>query len=135
MASADQRLWCTYHHADLRIEPFGSGFDLVMMVYGQFNVFPRNIGQMILEKAAGALAPGGCLLLEIQSAMKVQQGGEEAPSWYVARSGLFISTSTMAPACLPTPGRRGSPHSPAVCCVTGRVRPSVTTTAMDTSTS
>ena len=63
-----------------------------MMIYGQFNVFPRHRGMEILSKAHAALAPGGCLLLELQSAAQVQKDGEKGPSWYSAPSGLFSDT-------------------------------------------
>jgi len=89
IAAAEAHLSCTYHHADVRDGLFGGGFDLVMMVYGQFNVFPRDRGLEILKKAHGALKPRGSLLLEIQSREQIQQGGEKAPSWYTAQSGLF----------------------------------------------
>jgi hypothetical protein len=60
-----------------------------MMIYGQFNVFPRDRGLEILKKAQRALRPGGTVLLEIQSREQVQQDGEKAPNWYTAQSGLF----------------------------------------------
>jgi SAM-dependent methyltransferase len=88
IATADD-LPCRFVLADLREEAFGVGFDLVMMIYGQFNVFPRHRGMEILRKAHAALAPGGCLLLELQSAAQIQKGGESGPSWYSAPSGLF----------------------------------------------
>jgi SAM-dependent methyltransferase len=80
---------CSYRQADVRDGLFGEGFDLVMMVYGQFNVFPRNRGLEILKNAHAALKPGGALLLELQSRKQIQQGGESPPSWYSAKSGLF----------------------------------------------
>ena len=43
----------------------------------------------ILRKAQAALAPGGRLLLELQSAAQIQKDGESGPSWYTAPSGLF----------------------------------------------
>ena len=89
IAAAEADLSCTFHHADVRDGPFGDGFDLVMMIYGQFNVFPRDRGLEILKKAHGALKPGGSLLLEVQSREQIQQGGENAPSWHTAQSGLF----------------------------------------------
>jgi SAM-dependent methyltransferase len=89
IAAAEAHLSCTYQQADVRNGLFGEGFDLVMMVYGQFNVFPRDRGLEILKKAHGALKPGGSLLLEVQSRQQIQQGGEKAPSWYSAQSGLF----------------------------------------------
>jgi SAM-dependent methyltransferase len=89
IGAAETDLACTYHQADVRGESFGEGFDLVMMIYGQFNVFPRDRGLEILKKAQRALRPGGTVLLEIQSREQVQQGGEKAPNWYTAQSGLF----------------------------------------------
>ncbi len=80
---------CRYLHGDLRDQDFGSGFDLVMLVYGQFNVFPRTVGLQILRKAHDALVPGGRLLLEVQSAALIEAGGRADPSWYSATEGLF----------------------------------------------
>ncbi len=80
---------CTYHHADVRDGQFGRDFDLVMMLYGQLNVFPRARGLEILTNAHQALKPGGSLLLEIQTPEQLRRGGEAGPSWYSAQSGLF----------------------------------------------
>ncbi|MDP6779960.1 MAG: methyltransferase domain-containing protein [Candidatus Latescibacteria bacterium] len=80
---------CTLYQDDVREADFGHGFDLVMMIYGQFNVFRRDQVLKILEKAHGALKPGGSLLLEVQSREQIQQGGEAPPSWYSTQSGLF----------------------------------------------
>jgi SAM-dependent methyltransferase len=89
VATAAPDLSCTYRLADLREGLSGEGFDLVMMVYGQFNVFPRGRGLEILRGAHGALRPGGSLLLEVQGREQIQRGGESAASWYSCRSGLF----------------------------------------------
>ena len=87
--TADEGLTCRFIHADLRDEVFGDGFDLVMMIFGQFNVFPRDRAMEILRKAHAALEPGGRLLLELQAAEQIQKGGGTEPSWYSAPSGLF----------------------------------------------
>jgi hypothetical protein len=87
--AAEPELSCTYHQADVRDSVFGESFDLVMMLYGQFNVFPRDRGLEILKKARAALKPDGSLLLEVQSAEQIQKGGENGPSWYSAQTGLF----------------------------------------------
>ncbi len=89
IAAAKADLSCTFLHADVRDGLFGEGFDLVMMIYGQFNVFPRDRGLEILKKAHAALKPGGSLLLEVQTAEQIQKAGESGPSWYSAQSGLF----------------------------------------------
>jgi SAM-dependent methyltransferase len=83
---------CTYHLADVRHGSFGKGFDVVMMLYGQINVFPRDVALEILKEAHAALKAGGRLLLEVQSLEQIKEGGEKAPSWYSARSGLFSGT-------------------------------------------
>jgi hypothetical protein len=62
-----------------------------MMVYGQFNVFPRDRGVEILKRARAALAPGGSLLLEIQGFEGIERRAGAGPSWYTAASGLFSS--------------------------------------------
>ncbi len=87
--AAEAQLSCTFHQADVREEPFGEGFDLVMMIYGQFNVFPRERGLEILKKAHRALKPEGSLLLEVQGREQILQAAEKGPSWYSAQSGLF----------------------------------------------
>jgi SAM-dependent methyltransferase len=87
--AVEQGLPCRFVHADLREVSFGLGFDLVMMVYGQFNVFPRDRALEILKKAHAALQPGGHLLLELQSTEQIRKSAEAGPSWYSARSGLF----------------------------------------------
>jgi SAM-dependent methyltransferase len=89
MAAAGPDLSCTYHQGDLRDGDFGEGYDLVMMIYGQFNVFPRKVGLEILKNARGALKPGGSLLLEVQGRELIRREGQKSPSWHTARSGLF----------------------------------------------
>jgi len=88
----EKGLRCRFIHADVRDEDFGDGFDLVMMIFGQLNVFPRPRAMEILTKAHAALAPGGRLLLEVQVAEQIQKGGEAGPSWYSAPTGLFSET-------------------------------------------
>jgi SAM-dependent methyltransferase len=90
--AANEGLRCRYIHADVRDGAFGGGFDLVMMIFGQINVFPRDRAMEILTKAHAALQPGGRLLLEYQAAEQVKNGGEAGPSWYSAASGLFSDT-------------------------------------------
>jgi SAM-dependent methyltransferase len=89
IAESESKLSCTFHRADVRDGSFGEAFDLAMMVYGQFNVFPRERGLEILKKTRAALNPGGALLLEVQSREQIQNAGEAALSWYSAQTGLF----------------------------------------------
>ncbi len=84
-----QPLDCTYVQGDVRTADFGVGFDLVMMVFGELNVFRPSDARTILKKAKRALARGGVLLLEPHRFGTVEQVGKQGPSWHGAESGLF----------------------------------------------
>ena len=83
------RLACTYTCQDFRQTGFPRGMGLVMLIYGEFNVFHPGDAKLILTKAAEALKPGGWLLLEPHSYDKIQQIGEQPASWYSSQGGLF----------------------------------------------
>jgi SAM-dependent methyltransferase len=80
---------CTYHLGDIREMDFGDGFDLVMLIFGEFNVFQPEDAHKILTKARQALAAGGRLLLEVHTTEAVRQIGSSTPSWRAAERGLF----------------------------------------------
>ncbi len=80
---------CSYTLGDVRAEKFGRGFDLVLFIFGEFNVFTPADAQKILQKAFGALKPEGKLLLEIHTVDTVEQLGNQPPTWYTSKSGLF----------------------------------------------
>jgi len=82
-------LECTYVHEDIRQADFGTGFDLVMFLFGELNVFRPADAGTILAKANGALVPGGTLLLEPHRFDVVEKIGTQAPSWHTAEAGLF----------------------------------------------
>lgn len=80
---------CVYQLGDIRESEFGAGFDLVMLIYGEFNVFRPADARAILAKARRALVAGGRLLLEVHRIEAVQRIGTAAPSWRAAERGLF----------------------------------------------
>lgn len=80
---------CQYSQQDIRTADYGIGYDLVMSIYGEFNVFRPQEARDILAKAWHALLPGGHLLLEPHSFDKVKQVGEQPASWYSTERGLF----------------------------------------------
>jgi SAM-dependent methyltransferase len=82
-------LSCTYYLGDLRAAEFGGGFDLAMLIYGEFNVFRRSEVKDILLKAASALTADGLLLLEPQSDTAIHRVGRHRASWYRSEKGLF----------------------------------------------
>jgi SAM-dependent methyltransferase len=82
-------LGCTYDLMDIRKADFGSQYDLVMFIFGEFNVFTPQDANQILKKAQTSIQPGGSLLLEVHTFEVVRQIGEQPSSWYSAGSGLF----------------------------------------------
>jgi SAM-dependent methyltransferase len=82
-------LRCRYLLEDIRGASYGSGFDLVMLIFGEFNVFRPADARRILRKAFDALKPGGIVLLEPQTFEAVLAEGRRGTSWYSAPSGLF----------------------------------------------
>jgi 2-polyprenyl-3-methyl-5-hydroxy-6-metoxy-1,4-benzoquinol methylase len=80
-------LRCTYRQEDIRTAPFGTRFGLVMLVYGQLNVFRREEARAILMRASEALEPGGVLLLEPQRFQTVERTGRSGTSWYTSAEG------------------------------------------------
>jgi SAM-dependent methyltransferase len=87
--AADEGLGCTYVHEDMRKADYGGGFDLAMLLYGEFNVFRRSDARAVLAKARDAITPGGTILLEPHAFTAVQSMGERPATWYSAKSGLF----------------------------------------------
>jgi len=82
-------LSCSYILDDIRTADYGTGYDLVMLIFGEFNVFRSQEASVILEKANHALLDGGLLLLEPHKFEAVRQLGLAPPTWYTADSGLF----------------------------------------------
>ena len=80
---------CTYIEEDLRKADFGTGYGLVMLIYGEFNVFRPEQAREILARIHRALKPGGYLLLEPHTYEKVLEMGAQPASWYTAEKGLF----------------------------------------------
>lgn len=80
-----------YRQEDIRRADYGSGYDLVMLIYGEFNVFSPEDARLILTNARQALAPGGRLLLEVHTFEAVHNLGLQPASWSALESGLFCA--------------------------------------------
>lgn len=78
-----------YVERDIRETDFGSGFDLVLLLYGQINVFQRHEAADIVRRASLALNPGGALIVEPQTFEHVRAVGMTEPSWSSHQAGLF----------------------------------------------
>ncbi len=87
--AAREQLSCTYDFQDVRKAEYPHGMGLVMLIYGEFNVFRPADAVMILDKAWQALTPGGLLLLEPHPWSVVKRLGDAPPSWYSSPGGLF----------------------------------------------
>lgn len=85
----DAGLACTYRQQDIRKADYGGDYGLVMLIFGEFNVFRPAEARRILEKADLALKPTGHLLLEPHTFNAVRELGEAPSSWHAAESGLF----------------------------------------------
>jgi len=59
-------------HGDIRSVDFGGGYDLAIMVFGEFNVFSPDECKKILKKTFEALSPDGKLLLEAHTFKAVE---------------------------------------------------------------
>ena len=85
--AAIEGLDCRYRLEDVRKADYGDGYGLVMMIFGQFNVFRRSDACRILEKTFSALAPDGLLLLEPQRFDTVMKQGQAGNSWHTCGEG------------------------------------------------
>ena len=79
----------SYILGDLRTTDFGTSHDLIMFIFGEFNVFKPEDAKSILDKAYAALKPGGKLLLEPQTFDAVYETGNQPATWYSAKNELF----------------------------------------------
>jgi SAM-dependent methyltransferase len=80
---------CTYIQEDMRTAEYGSGYGLVMLLYGEFNVFRFEDAKKILKKCYKALDENGLLLIEPHTSAAINRKGEKSPSWYTVKNGLF----------------------------------------------
>lgn len=78
-----------YRLEDLRTVEWGAGFDLIMLIWGEFNVFAPQEAKRCLRKAAAALADHGQLLLEVHTAEAIKKRGQGPTTQSSSHSGLF----------------------------------------------
>ncbi len=88
-SAAKGDLNCHFIQEDIRQAAFGAGYNLVMLIYGEFNVFKPEDARTILHKAYQALLPGGQILLELSTIDGVRKIGAQGATWNSSSSGLF----------------------------------------------
>jgi len=80
---------CRLVHGDIRFTDFGNDYEMVILIYGELNVFSPEEINSILRKAYSALSPIGLLVIEPYSSAAVQKIGQSPNSWYKTSAGLF----------------------------------------------
>lgn len=78
-----------YVLGDVRLADYPGPFDLVMLIFGEFNAFRREDARAILERVCRALSPGGQLLLEAHPLDAIRRHGERPARWSALLHGLF----------------------------------------------
>jgi len=84
-----ERLRCRYINQDIRMAQHASEFGLVMLIFGEFNVFRTVDARIVLGRVHLALSNNGLLLLEPHTFDAIKRIGESGTSWYSAEKGLF----------------------------------------------
>jgi SAM-dependent methyltransferase len=90
--ASQAKLGIRYVKDDLRSVSYGEGFDLAILLFGEFNVFRKSDAELMLSKAYDALGAEGCILLEPQTFDAIKRDGERPACWRTESSGLFSST-------------------------------------------
>jgi SAM-dependent methyltransferase len=78
-----------YTLADIRAADYGTGNDLVTLIYGEFNVFKQEDIKRVLRKAHDSLKEGGTFIAEPNRYDTVKREGTSPATWYSSKGGLF----------------------------------------------
>jgi SAM-dependent methyltransferase len=87
--ASSEKLRCRYIEQDIRVADFGQGYDLIMLLFGELNVFRPADAVEIVAKAYQALADEGILLLEPHTFAAIEAIGTEPRAWFSSNGGLF----------------------------------------------
>jgi SAM-dependent methyltransferase len=80
---------CTYWELDLCSAELGGPYDLILMLFGEFDTFAPDQAASLLARARRALRPGGALLLEVHTYEAVTALGQTASTWFRSDGGLL----------------------------------------------
>ena len=87
--AVQKKLACEYRLEDICSTDYGYDFNLVMLVFSEFNTFTTEEANSILMKSYHSLTPGGRILLEVPSFDAVEQLGNQPSVWYTEKKGIF----------------------------------------------
>jgi 2-polyprenyl-3-methyl-5-hydroxy-6-metoxy-1,4-benzoquinol methylase len=74
---------------DIRTADYKDNNDVVLFIYGEFNVFKQSDLKRVLKKAYDSLKEGGLFIAEPNRYETVKQVGTSPASWYSSQKGLF----------------------------------------------
>jgi SAM-dependent methyltransferase len=85
----EENLACQYILEDIRTATYGANFGLIMLIYGEFNVFRPKDAKQILKKILAAMDRNGLLMLEAHTSEAIRKKGQEGTTWQSLEKGLF----------------------------------------------
>ncbi|RKY59215.1 MAG: hypothetical protein DRP96_07320 [Candidatus Neomarinimicrobiota bacterium] len=80
---------CTFRKENFQNTDLGKNFGLVMLTFGDFNSFSRQIARQLLGKIVNTIKTDGMLLLEVLTDEGVINICEREPGWTILQSGMF----------------------------------------------
>lgn len=78
-----------YDLADIRSHHIQGLYDLIMIVFGEFNVFRTTEIRPVLTDAARHLKPSGMVLVEASTLESLREDGQRPEQWSTTQHGLF----------------------------------------------
>ena len=84
-----EKLSIQYFCENIQQADFGEGLDLIMLIFGELNVFPPAKAKALLRRAHHALEKDGILLIEPHTFAAIEDMGQQSGSWHSAEEGLF----------------------------------------------
>lgn len=91
-AAKQNQLDINYILADLRGYEIEGKYDLIMMTFGEFNIFGKQDIQKIFASAFGALSDGGILIVEVYTFEEVRRIGHYPEQRHSVPHGIFSET-------------------------------------------
>ena len=97
--AAQAGLRIRYVLEDMREAKYGSGFDLIMLTYGEFNVFSPPDARLLLRKCWAALTDRGTFLLEASTFDHIYERTLKPPRRSTSESGINVHESFWDASC------------------------------------
>lgn len=92
-SAQEKGLTIHYHQEDIRAAHFPHDQELVLLLFGELNVFSPTDARSIVRKGAECLSESGKMILEVHAIGVIERRGKESPSWTSAESGLWSDSA------------------------------------------